>query len=72
MIGYHIINQKSCKKCLQNAPINLAKSLGSAVMVSDLEWKQLVEEKLYQIEELKAERSCQHEETPLGEYQKLF
>ena len=41
-------------------------------MASDLEWKQLVEEELYQIEELKVERSYQHEETPLGEYKKLF
>lgn len=41
-------------------------------MVSDLEWKQLVEEELYQIEELKVERNYQHEETPLGEYKTLF
>ena len=63
---------KNCKTCLQNALTNLAKLLGSAVMVSELEWKQLAEEEFYQIEELKVEKNYQHEKAPLGEYKKLL
>jgi hypothetical protein len=41
-------------------------------MALELEWKQSEEEKLYQIEEQRAERNYQHEEAPLEEPKQLI